>query len=97
MLINHKLWAKKIESSSKEEHTFHGCKVYNHIVNLDSNECYQASKCQNGQCFNMDGTYRCACNPGYRLTGDEKTCVGKHSYLLFLDCSSNMFLLWSYA
>ena len=28
------------------------------------------------KCINSEGSYRCDCNEGYRLEGDQLTCVG---------------------
>lgn len=43
---------------------------------LDYNECQQSGMCQNGQCLNMEGSYKCACNPGYILADDGVACIG---------------------
>lgn len=38
--------------------------------------------CQNGQCINIPGSYRCECEMGFARTEDEKACEGKdyHKY-----------------
>jgi len=43
---------------------------------LDINECAQnPSICGNGACENLNGTYRCHCNPGYDVDASGKKCV----------------------
>lgn len=32
--------------------------------------------CFNGRCVNMDGGFRCECNPGYELDETEAYCIG---------------------
>ena len=50
------------------------CAVYHADINEcgsdDSNNCHE-----NAQCSNTDGSYNCACNPGY--TGDGVVCASK--------------------
>ena len=42
------------------------------------NECRHLSGlCQNGECINNDGSYRCKCKMGYKLDPTGKKCVGK--------------------
>ena len=44
----------------------------------DVNECRHLSGlCQNGECINNDGSYRCKCKMGYKLDPTGKKCVGK--------------------
>lgn len=33
--------------------------------------------CEHGQCVNMDGSFKCVCQPGYELSPNGKTCIGK--------------------
>lgn len=42
----------------------------------DMNECAMNPEiCQNGACENLDGSYRCICNPGYRADQSGKRCL----------------------
>lgn len=43
----------------------------------DYNECEQTRMCHHGKCLNMEGTYRCVCIPGYRLSNDQTACIGQ--------------------
>ena len=44
----------------------------------DVNECQTIpGVCQNGRCLNLQGGYRCQCQPGYRVSADGKRCIGK--------------------
>ena len=49
------------------------------------NECEKTGMCTNGQCVNMMGSYKCFCNPGFRLSEDGHVCVGQ-SPTLFATC-----------
>ena len=43
---------------------------------LDINECSEIpDTCTNGVCHNLDGSYKCTCNSGYKLT-QEGSCEG---------------------
>ena len=42
----------------------------------DINECLM-NPCENGECVNTDGSYRCVCRPGYTLDITGKKCIGK--------------------
>ena len=45
----------------------------------DVNECLHiTSLCENGECVNNDGSYRCKCKMGYRLDEIGKKCVGEY-------------------
>lgn len=63
----------------------------------DINECaVDAGICQNGHCFNLQGSYRCDCFEGYEPTPDRKSCVGKqiiHSEFHHLKVFINRFIL----
>ena len=48
-----------------------------YIYLSDMNECAMNPEiCQNGACENLDGSYRCICNPGYRVDQSGKRCLG---------------------
>ena len=34
--------------------------------------------CPNGKCINTIGSYRCMCNPGFKLSTDGKSCIGEY-------------------
>jgi len=45
----------------------------------DVNECLLiTSLCENGECVNNDGSYRCKCKMGYQLDETGKKCVGEY-------------------
>lgn len=46
------------------------------IFSPDVDECVLQGVCLNGRCVNLDGTHRCTCNHGYRVTSDSKACEG---------------------
>ena len=46
---------------------------------LDINECVAQNGGCEGVCANVPGSYYCRCPPGYRLSADGKSCVGKCS------------------
>ena len=50
---------------------------------LDMNECAEAGMCPNGVCFNMDGSYKCRCNPGFKQSPNQQVCYGRCSYFYF--------------
>ena len=52
------------------------------VLHVDINECGSddSNNCdENAQCSNTDGSYTCACNPGY--TGDGVICASKWQLL----------------
>ena len=59
--------------------------MYSHVTMLprsmyfvDVDECRHLSNlCENGECINNDGSYRCKCKMGYKLDPTGKKCVGK--------------------
>ncbi|XP_063058790.1 latent-transforming growth factor beta-binding protein 3 isoform X2 [Engraulis encrasicolus] len=53
----------------------HGYKRLNSSHCQDINECTMPGVCQNGECLNTQGSFRCTCKPGYTL--DRTRCVGK--------------------
>lgn len=43
----------------------------------DINECqFMPDVCENGDCINTDGSFRCECQPGYVLDSSGKVCIG---------------------
>ena len=43
----------------------------------DIDECREdSSRCANGACRNIPGSYICTCNAGYKRTTDGKSCEG---------------------
>ena len=40
--------------------------------------------CQNGQCLNMEGSYKCVCNTGYTLSDDGLACIGGYINDIFI-------------
>ena len=48
------------------------------IPNLDKNECKDPQICDH-KCHNTYGSYYCACNLGYELLPDNKTCISVNS------------------
>ncbi|XP_051541474.1 latent-transforming growth factor beta-binding protein 3-like isoform X1 [Myxocyprinus asiaticus] len=51
-----------------------GYKRLNSTHCQDINECMMQGLCQNGECLNTQGSFRCTCKPGYVLT-DRTRCV----------------------
>ena len=47
----------------------HGC--------LDIDECSEYNDCHQ-MCTNTEGSYECSCDPGFMLTGDNRTCTGTY-------------------
>ena len=49
------------------------------------NECAMNPEiCQNGACENLDGSYRCICNPGYRADQSGKRCLGIYVVAIYV-------------
>lgn len=43
----------------------------------DIDECaVNPNLCQNGQCVNLEGNFRCDCLDGFEPTSDRKRCIG---------------------
>ncbi|XP_068088217.1 latent-transforming growth factor beta-binding protein 1 isoform X4 [Hyperolius riggenbachi] len=43
---------------------------------FDINECQEdTSLCANGDCSNLEGSYKCTCRTGYESTSDSKQCI----------------------
>ncbi|KAI5089551.1 latent-transforming growth factor beta-binding protein 3 precursor [Silurus meridionalis] len=51
-----------------------GYKRLNRTHCQDINECMMQGVCQNGECLNTQGSFRCTCKPGYVLK-DRTRCV----------------------
>ncbi|XP_049332407.1 latent-transforming growth factor beta-binding protein 3 isoform X5 [Astyanax mexicanus] len=51
-----------------------GYKRLNRTHCQDINECMMQGVCQNGECLNTQGSFRCTCKPGYVLA-DRTRCV----------------------
>ena len=45
-------------------------------VTADINECASGNGGCHHTCRNTVGSYRCSCNNGYSLSGDNHTCTG---------------------
>ena len=55
------------------------------LLCVDLNECTvdtaQAEKCEeteHAHCVDMEGSYKCVCDPGYTITNSNITCAGAH-------------------
>jgi len=42
----------------------------------DMDECEHGGMCPNGVCINVDGSYNCRCNPGFRQSPNQQICIG---------------------
>lgn len=40
-------------------------------------ECEHSGMCPNGECINMDGSYKCVCKPGYKQSPNQQICIGE--------------------
>ena len=48
------------------------------MIFSDIDECAEnRGLCANGRCRNTPGSYICLCQPGYEVSRDGSTCVGK--------------------
>ncbi len=48
------------------------------LLVLDINECIALpGVCVNGDCLNIEGSYRCHCHRGFQLAPNADECVGK--------------------
>lgn len=60
----------------------HACRCISdgYVRSSDGAECVDRDECADGSaqcehvCMNIDGTYACACRPGYRLGADGRSC-----------------------
>lgn len=46
------------------------------------NECAETNMCPNGRCVNVDGSYKCVCNRGYRQSPNQQVCLGRYAEVL---------------
>jgi len=51
------------------------------MMMTDENECMAEDLCQGGQCVNVDGSFKCLCQPGYTLSASGKQCQGASTLL----------------
>lgn len=52
---------------------------------VDVNECeLNLDSCANGRCVNLEGSYRCECERGFKLSLDGKQCLGKGQFVEFI-------------
>ncbi|XP_069064116.1 latent-transforming growth factor beta-binding protein 3 isoform X1 [Pleurodeles waltl] len=54
-----------------------GFKRLNSTHCQDINECTMYGVCQNGECLNTQGSFRCACKPGYILGPSRTQCLAE--------------------
>lgn len=47
-----------------------------HIFLVDSNECQNVNGGCQQVCINLQGTFGCSCNHGFKLTENQRTCEG---------------------
>uniref|UniRef100_A0A3P9A9Z7 Latent transforming growth factor beta binding protein 3 n=1 Tax=Esox lucius TaxID=8010 RepID=A0A3P9A9Z7_ESOLU len=58
-----------------------GYKRLNSTHCQDINECTMQGVCQNGECLNTQGSFLCACKPGFTM--DRTRCVGESQNLFW--------------
>ena len=46
------------------------------FITADINECQEKNGGCSHRCVNLEGSYECACPPGYKTQADQKTCEG---------------------
>lgn len=67
---------------------------YTHVTDgsfcTDVDECSETGMCDHGSCVNIDGSFKCICEPGYTLSPSGKTCIGKYRKS---DLTAELFLI----
>ncbi len=48
----------------------------------DMDECEHTQMCPNGDCINMDGSYKCVCKTGYKQSPNQQICIGESTVYL---------------
>jgi len=43
---------------------------------VDMDECSTSGMCENGKCVNMEGSFKCVCDSGFRIGPDLSHCIG---------------------
>ena len=46
----------------------------------DHNECAESGMCANGICINMNGSFKCHCENGFKLSSTGYACIGMFIY-----------------
>ena len=56
------------------------CAICYNFDIADIDECELADTlCENGECDNTEGSFRCICDAGYIPSNDEKSCNGNQN------------------
>lgn len=69
--------AQEVYSQVKELQYLNSATHYSHVLLLsaDVNECWNQTVCGHGRCVNTEGSYRCNCFQGFKLSPDS-ICKG---------------------
>lgn len=55
------------------------------FIAADVDECQiDPGLCENGQCINYNGGFRCDCDMSFAPTEDERACVGRFVFYTFV-------------
>ncbi|XP_041070002.1 latent-transforming growth factor beta-binding protein 2-like [Carcharodon carcharias] len=57
-----------------------GYKKMNQTSCQDINECLMSGMCQNANCLNTRGSYRCTCKPGYMMDTSRSHCISDKAF-----------------
>ena len=59
-------------------------------LSADIDECARNTDNCDQLCVNLNGTYKCACRPGYTLNANERKCDGEYikEVVVYTDCGS---------